>query len=86
MGYDEPGGAVSDEKENHPLRESLAHNELQLQDALEEVCENTVVEKSTTDELIRIEEALSIASEAAKQAISIRRRIRRDGEQPPADA
>lgn len=72
---------MSDPRENHPLRHTLAKTEVQLQEAIEEVCEDTAVRESTTDELIRIEETLAIAAEAAKQAISLRRRIRSDGDQ-----
>jgi hypothetical protein len=74
---------VSDPRENHPLRHTLAATEGQLQEAIEQVCEDTVVKESTTDELIRIEETLAIAAEAAKQAVSLRRRIRFDGEEQP---
>ena len=71
---------MPDREEDHPLRPSLAATELQLQEALEEVCDETVVQSVETDELIRIEESLSIASEAAKKAISIRQRIDADSE------
>jgi hypothetical protein len=69
---------VSDHDEHHPLRPTLAATELQLQSALEEVCEETVIEEAPTDELIRIEETLAVASDAAKRAISLRRRIDSD--------
>jgi len=69
---------VSDHDEHHPLRPALAATELQLQSALEEVCEETVIEEAPTDELIRIEETLAEASDAAKRAISLRRRIDSD--------
>jgi hypothetical protein len=74
---------VSDQDDNHPLRPTLAATELQLQSALEEVCEDTVIEEAGTDELIRIEETLAIASDAAKRAISIRQRINADLEDVP---
>jgi hypothetical protein len=77
---------VTDPRENHPLRHTLAKTEVQLQEAIEQVCEDTVVKESTTDELIRIEETLAIAAEAAKQAVSLRRRIRFDGEEQRPDA
>ena len=51
---------------------------MQLQEALEEVCDETVIQNTETDELIRIEETLAIASDAAKKAISIRQRIDAD--------
>jgi hypothetical protein len=60
------------------LTPALAASEGQLQASLEEVCEETVVQNANTDELIRIDEALAEASDAAKQAISLRRRIRAD--------
>jgi hypothetical protein len=73
--------AQSDPK--HPLEGVLEHKELQLQAALEEVCEDLEVQETPTDELIRIEETLAIACETAKQAISIRQRINADGGGPP---
>jgi hypothetical protein len=69
---------VSDHENDHPLRPNLAHTELQLQSALEEVCDDPQIQQSSTDELIRIEETLAIASEAAKHAISLRQRIDSD--------
>jgi hypothetical protein len=57
--------------------------EKDLQSALEEVCDDRKIEGRTTDELIQIEETLSIASETAKQAISLRKRIRSDEPLPP---
>lgn len=69
---------MSDKKKDHPLGPRLSDAEKQLQSSLEEVCEDTDVPKRDTDELIRIEETLSAASETAKQAISLRRRIRSD--------
>jgi hypothetical protein len=70
-------------EDNHPLRPALVTKETDLKSALEEVCEDTQITGRTTDELIQIEETLSIASDAAKQAISIRKRIRADGPLPP---
>jgi len=69
---------VADKEGDHPLTPALAATEGQLQSALEEVCEETVVENTDTGELIRIEEALAEASDAAKKAISLRRRIKSD--------
>ena len=63
-------------EDDHPLRPHLQQTELQLQEALEEVCEDErEIQKRQTDELIRIEETLAIASDAAKRAISLRKRI-----------
>jgi hypothetical protein len=68
---------VSDRPADHPLSPALAHTELQLQSALEEVCVDDIAQRDT-DELIRIEETLAGAAEAAKQAVSLRRRINAD--------
>jgi hypothetical protein len=59
------------DQDDHPLSPSLTATELQLQSALEEVCEDTDIRRTETDELIRIEETLAAASDAAKQAISL---------------
>jgi hypothetical protein len=79
---------VARDEDEHPLRPHLEATELQLQEALEEVCADEAdVEGTNTDELIRIEETLAIASDAAKRAISIRKRIVADRERddpPPA--
>jgi hypothetical protein len=68
-------------RKGHPLRPELTTREKDLQSALEEVCKDPKVQGRTTDELIQIEETLSIASETAKQAISLRKKIRSD--EPP---
>jgi hypothetical protein len=52
-----------------------------LKETLEEACK-TRVYGANTGELIRLEEMLAIADEAAKEAISIRRRRRRETDQP----
>jgi hypothetical protein len=59
----------------HPLRETLVVTQNQLQNALEEVCEDVAIAATPTQELIKIEETLSFACEAAKQAISLRQRL-----------
>jgi hypothetical protein len=74
---------VSKQKEQHPLRPALREKEGELQAALDEVCVDPMVQTRTTDELIQIEETLAIASDAAKQAISIRKRIRADADAAP---
>jgi len=65
---------------------ALTNTEVELQSALDEVCDDFAVSDAKTGELIRIEETLAIASDAAKQAISLRKRIRadQDGGQSPA--
>ena len=73
---------MSQHDDDHPLRPTLAATELQLQSALEEVCEDVSIPEANTGELIRIEETLAAASDAAKRAISLRRRIGADGDGP----
>lgn len=74
---------MADEDRGHPLEHRLLHTELQLQAALDEVCETVEVQETATEELIRIEETLAIACDAAKQAISLRQRINADGDSLP---
>jgi hypothetical protein len=67
----------------HPLEPKLQQLEVGLETTLEEVCEEISISEAETSELIRIEEALAYASEVAKQAVSLRRRIDADGKSPP---
>jgi len=72
-----------------PLRRKLDKVEQRLEAALGEVCEDpsmSGVRKPNTGELIRIDETLAIASEAAKQAIALRRQARRSPPDQPAAA
>jgi hypothetical protein len=57
------------------LQSTLKRATETLQSALSEAC-GTNVERIDTGELIRIEEVLAIANEAAKEAISVRRHAR----------
>jgi len=52
----------------------------QLESARERICDIPHVAELNTGELIRVEETLSIAAESAKEVVTIRRLIRRDGE------
>ena len=61
-----------------PLRPQLERIEEKLQDSLEEVCDAPPVGQVNTGELIKMEESLAIAVEAAKEAVSIRRKLRDD--------
>lgn len=54
--------------------------ERQLDRTLDEVCESPEASKLDTGELIRVEETLAMATEAAKEAVSLRRRMRMDRE------
>jgi hypothetical protein len=65
-----------------PSKEPSGHPQVQqaqkrLADALSEACLDDPTD-ANTGELIKVEEVLAIANEAAKEAISLRRRIRHD--------
>ena len=62
-------------REPEPLRPMLRTAESQLVERIEEVCAHDVKGESTA-ELMRLEESLSDAARAAKQAVSLRRRLR----------
>jgi hypothetical protein len=59
-----------------PLRPRLEELETELDQNIDAVCQQPAVGKVDTGELIRIEETLSIAANAAKQAVSLRRKLR----------
>ena len=59
-----------------PLVPELRDAELALDQALAQACASKSPSGADTGELIRVEEMLAIASEAAKRAISLRRRRR----------
>jgi hypothetical protein len=66
---------------NDPLlRPELERAQQKLATALNEACDADV-KKANTAQLIRIDETLATASAAAKEAISIRQRLRREREQ-----
>lgn len=67
------------------LAPQLAAAERTLKEVLDDACEARPVDQVDTGELIRIEEMLAIASDAAKKAISIRRK-RRQNTPPGLDA
>jgi hypothetical protein len=69
---------MADRDPNHPLRRDLIQTQDQLQEQLEDVCEEVAIPETPTEELIRIEETLAAASQAAKEVISLRRRLDRD--------
>ena len=62
-------------REPEPLRPMLKTAESELVDLMDEACEHEVLGESTA-ELMRLEEALTDAARAAKQAVSLRRRLR----------
>ena len=63
-----------------PLRPQLEKLEDKIEKSLGEVCAAPPVASVNTGELIKIEETLAIAAEAAKEAVSVRRRMRQDGD------
>jgi hypothetical protein len=63
-----------------PLRPQLQKAEKQLDETISEVCETPVASRLNTGELIRVEESLALAAEAAKEAVSLRRRLHADRE------
>jgi len=65
---------------NDRFRPRLRELETEIQKNLEEVCETERVKDVDTGELIRIEETLSIAANAAKEAVSLRRKMRQNRE------
>jgi hypothetical protein len=71
--------AMSTNSKDH-LLPRLQKLESEIQKNLEEVCETDEVKDVDTGELIRIEETLSIAADAAKEAVSLRRRMHQDRE------
>jgi hypothetical protein len=68
-----------------PLRPALREAEAQLRDRLEEACETDDVTAETTGELIRLEDSLLAAARAAKEAITLRRRLRQGSEPAPSE-
>jgi hypothetical protein len=59
------------------LEPTLARAKATLKSALGEACRANI-DRADTGELIRVEEVLAIANEAAKEAVSVRRRLKRD--------
>ena len=65
--------------QSEQLQPALERAKATLKTALDTAC-TTNVERADTGELIRIEEMLAIANEAAKEAISVRRQMTREPE------
>ena len=62
-------------REPEPLRPMLEATQSELTERLQEACGHAV-EGESTAELVRLEETLSEAARVAKQAVSLRRRLR----------
>jgi hypothetical protein len=63
-------------KEPDPLTPELREAESLMEQALDEACDTDSPSEVDTGELIRVEEMLEVASDAAKQAIALRQRRR----------
>jgi hypothetical protein len=63
-----------------PLRPDLREAAETLEQALTEACASKSAHEADTGELIRVEEMLALAGDAARRAISIRRKARQDAE------
>ena len=68
------------------LRPQLEKAEQQLDRTLEEVCVTPAAARLDTGELIRVEESLALATEAAKEAVSIRRKMHADRDRTTSPA
>jgi hypothetical protein len=83
----EAAAAAAAPTRDEPLRPKLTDIEKQLDKTIDEVCEAPSAANLDTGELIRVEETLALAAEAAKEAVSLRRRMRvdrqRDAERSP---
>jgi hypothetical protein len=78
---------AADRAESVDAAEPKLHElESRLSSALGEVCELPPPEKLNTGELIRVEETLALATQAAKEAVSLRRRLRADSDQRVREA
>ena len=65
-------------RDSGELRPQLREAQATLGEALKEACAMDP-SKANTGELIHIEELLAIANDSAKRAISVRRRLKKDG-------
>ena len=72
----------SEQSPKASLAPKLDSLEDQLDTTRDEICDLPHVAQLNTGELIRVEETLAIAAEAAKEVVSIRRRIRVDSQGP----
>lgn len=68
------------DQEPDPLRPMLTTVEVELERRLAEACQRSDVSDESTAELMRLEETLLDAARVAKQAVSLRRRLRTESE------
>ncbi len=67
------------EQRDDDLEPRLRAAEESLGESLEEVCADQSPEEMDTGELIRVEESLAIAAQAAKEAVTLRRKRKARG-------
>ncbi len=72
-------------KNPEPLASELREAETTLKSTLDAACAKDVT-RADTGELIRVEETLAVASEAAKQAVSVRLKLREQRGKDPVRA
>jgi hypothetical protein len=72
--------------DSDPLRVRLDDVVAELREHVVSMCETPPIEDLDTGELIRFEEDLSIVTSAAKEAVSLRRRLRVDRDGAPFGA
>jgi hypothetical protein len=68
-----------------PLAPKLAVLQEHLESVREEICDVPHVSELNTGEMVRVEETLAIAADAAKEVVSVRRRMRRDADSGDKD-
>jgi hypothetical protein len=66
--------------QSEPRQPDLREAAETLEQALTEACASPSAHEADTGELIRVEEMLAVAGDAARRAISIRRKVRHDAE------
>ena len=71
-------------EQSQGLRADLERAQSTLKETLDKAC-TTPIEDADTGELIRLEEVLAIANEAAKEAVSVRRRLSAAGAESGAE-
>lgn len=85
----DPSSETQDDREvdvtARELKPALERATTTLRTALDEAC-RTNFERANTGELIRVEEVLAIANEAAKEVISVRQRLRGERRRPSSDS
>ena len=72
--------------ETGPLQPKLQEVQQEIEERVQQVCHAPPVDNLDTGELIRYEENLAIAADRAKQAVSLRRRMRADKSRDGTDA